>query len=257
MKARFEEIFTWLTHQLPFSETVVRTVGWLFILSAFAFFGYSTKKKDPMKDTVVPAGVLIALSGVFFAQARDLADTRQKSSAFYLESAIKAFQEAKELLEDGNNDRATWIAAGRALEHAKQLSAGVTVDAHRYVLEFNSLRYRRFFGQHLQSKPAPFFYGVSQFENLDVTEAAKLSTSGDDKLISANRKLSEKSIHAVWETAQWPENYKDPLGRKFTKAEMGKLMVLYDGLHEFLEHEDDFASAGGKLFPRKGHEKRA
>jgi hypothetical protein len=226
-------------------------------VAAFAFFGYSTKKKDPLKDAVVPAGVLIALSGAFLAQARDLADTRQKTSAFYLESTIKAFQKAKELLEDGNNDRATWIATGRALEHAKQLSAGVTVRAHLYVLELISLRYRRFFGQHLQSKPATFFYGTSQFEDLDVSEAAKLSSKGDGELISAGRMLSEKSIHAVWEAAQWPENYKDPLGRKFTKAEMGKLVVLYDGLHEFLEHEDDFASAGGKLFPRKGYEKRA
>ena len=146
-----ERFFAWLRSQIPSRGTVVRTLGWIFILAAFAFIGYSIKNKEPLKDAVVPAGVLIAVSGAFFAQARDLADTRQKDSTFYLESVIGAFQEAKELLEDGNNDRATWIAAGRALEHGRQLSAGVTVQAHLHVLELSRVRDRRVFGQHIKS----------------------------------------------------------------------------------------------------------
>jgi hypothetical protein len=239
----------------PSREMFHRLVGWTLIAAAVAVFVLSLEAREPVKDALLPTGVLIALSGVFFGQAHESREHAQSASSFYLESCIKAFQEAQDLLANGNNDRATWIAAGRALVHAKELSARITVKAHLHVLELNRLRYRRFFGQLLQSKPATFFYGTNcQEESLD--DAAKLSSASGGDTVSSMRELSKKSLHAVWEAAQWPAEYDDPLGRTFSAEEVDQLMVLYPGLHEYLEHKEAFHSVGGRLYPRKSSGER-
>jgi hypothetical protein len=69
-------------------------------------------------------------------------------------------------------------------------------------------------------------------------------------LISTCKELSEKSLYAVWDAAQWPSDYNDPLETTFSKQQAGSLLVLFPGLHEYLEHKQRFHSAAGKLFPR-------
>jgi hypothetical protein len=103
------------------------------------------------------AGVMFSLAGFLYAQARDKAETDEKRSLFYLDSCVKAYKEAKALLADGNNDRATWIAAARALVHANTLSKNVTLKAHLIVLELNQMKYRRVFHGYLADKPGAFF----------------------------------------------------------------------------------------------------
>lgn len=240
---------------------LLTTLGWTLIgmavlVIAYPFIGGSTAF-EAMKNAV-PAGILIALAAQLFTQSKSATEKREKRSLFFLDSCVKAFEEARSLLQDGNNERATWIAAGRALGHAQELAKDVTEDAHKRVLELHRLKYRGFFGSTLSDKPASFFYGGDPALTTD--EAAKHSSRGEIRngrpLVSGVRDLSDKALRAVWQAAQWPEDYEDPLGIGFAPEEKGKLLVLYPGLHEFLEHKSQWHSAAGKLHPRESRDAR-
>ncbi len=186
-------------------------------------------------------------------QQERVEEVAEKRSLFNLESSIAAYEQARTILELQINDRATWIRAGRLLGHAKALGAGVISDEHKRVLEYHRLEYRTFFSQIIQDRPAAYFYGVQNYTSL--TEAAEASTAPESRpgrrhSLSTTHALVEESLHAVWEAGQWPENYIDPIGSKFTEAEKQKLMFHSPGMREFLEHQDTWSSYGGVLSPR-------
>ena len=122
-----------------------------------------------------------------------------------------------------------------------EIEARVTVNAHLRVLELHKLKYRRFFHEALADKPASFFYGCRD-GSISTDEAAALSTAREERrgrdVTSSVRELSEKSLYAVWEAAQWPQEYQDPLEKGFSKEEQSRLPVLWPGLHEYLEHKE-------------------
>jgi len=233
-------------------EGLLFVAGWLFFASALVFIAYPFLTPlgvfKPLENGL-PAGVLVALAAQLFTQSKNLQESREKRSLFYLDSCVKAFEEARILLEDGNNDRATWIAAGRALGHATDLADNVTADAHLRVLELHRLKYRRCFHDALQ-RSAAFFYGAKLVLSTD--DAAKWSTAGEEGgLISTVKGLSDKALRAVWLAAQWPTGYEDPLDRGFSEAERQQMCLLFPGLHEFLDHKERWHSAAGKLYERK------
>lgn len=204
------------------------------------------------------AGVLLSLAAFLYAQGRDKGETDEKRSLFYLESASKAYEEAKELLADGNNDRATWIAAARALAHANTLSKNVTLKAHRIVLDLNQMKYRWLLHGYLANKQSFFFYGAKTSCSLE--EAAAASTAPEERngrtILSTARMLSVESLRVIWEAASWPDQYDDPLPTKgFSNGERFKTMVLFPGLHDFLEYDATHYSVGGKVEERKEAEK--
>jgi hypothetical protein len=141
------------------------------------------------------------------------------------------------------------------LKHAKALAAEVTVDPHKRVLELRLLEYRGFFHTLLADKPAPFFYGVAQWEYMSVLDAAAASTAPETRAgrhqSSTAHELPTTALHAIWEASQWPENYADPLDSDFTGAEEGQLLCLFPGLYDFLEHRKLYSSASGRTFPVK------
>jgi hypothetical protein len=197
----------------------------------------------PTSVLVTLTGVLIALAGHLLTQARNAGESLEKQSRFYLDACVQAYEEAQKLLLDGNNHRATWIAAARALKHAKVLSG-------KRVLEVRQLKYRGFFSDVLRDKPTAFFYGAKDTA-IATEEAAALSTAPQEEDgRSSFRALTEKSLHAIWEAAQFPEEYRDPLERGFSEGEKGPLLLWYPGLHEFLERTEQWHSARGKLYPR-------
>lgn len=118
---------------------VLNWFGWLLIAAAAGMvvisFLVPPSVFAPLKSAALPAAVLLALAGHLFTRARGAMDSAEKRSQFYLDSCVKAYEEARTLLLEGNNDRATWIAAGRALMHTKELSSKVTMDEHLRVLE--------------------------------------------------------------------------------------------------------------------------
>ncbi|MEO5811889.1 MAG: hypothetical protein ABIU96_07115 [Rhodanobacter sp.] len=238
-------------------DSVLKKLGWVLIAAAAVVVAYPFFKAsmdfDPLINAL-PAGVLVALGAQLLAQANNFSDAKEKRSLFYLDSCVKAYEGARVLLEDGNNERVEWIAAGRALVHAKELAESVTEDSHRRVLELHKLKYRGFFSSVISDKPAAFFYGAKDTA-ISIDDAAKNSTvaehRGDRITTSTLNSLSDKSLHAVWEAAQWPTGYLDPLDRRFSKVEQAKLIVLFPGLHEFLEHKEQWGSVSGKLSPKK------
>lgn len=246
---------------------ILNLLGWLLVVSAAALILLGLRDSaataqslgKSLSTSAVPAGVLLTLGGLLLSRAREAADTQEKRSLFYLESSVAAYQEAQKLLADDNNDRATWIAAARALKHGQELSKGVTLDAHLRVLELHHLKYRGLFDDILRGKPATFFYGAQDL-SIAIDTAAAASTASEERagrtVTSTVKQLSEASLHAVWEAAQFPPDYKDPLDAKFSEKEQGRLMVLFPGLHEYLEHTKHYASASGRLFPRKEGETR-
>jgi hypothetical protein len=232
-------------------------LGWGFILVAAIVVAYPLflpLVKFDLLINALPAGVLVALGAQLLTQGKNFSDVSEKRSLFFLESSVKAYEEARNLLQDGNNERIKWIAAGRALVHAKKLAANVTEDAHLRVLELHKLNYRGFFHGALADKPAAFFFGA-KYTSIPTDQAAELSTAEEERrgrpITSSLNELSDKSLRAVWEAAQWPVDYQDPLDHGFSDEELAKLTVLFPGLHEFLEHKKSWHSASGKLFPRK------
>ena len=198
-------------------------------------------------------GIMLALGAQLLTQAKNISDRNEKRSRFFLDSCVEAYEEARKLLQDGNNERSKWIAAGRALIHAKKLASNVSVDTHLRVLKLHQLKYRGYFHGALDKKMAAFFYGAKD-DSVPVDEAAKLSTAkemeGGTLYTSTLKYLEERSLRAVWEAAQWPDDYQELLERGFSDQERGRLMVLYPGLYDFLEHKRHFHSASGELFPR-------
>lgn len=205
-------------------------------------------------NTVPVAGVLVAFGAQLLTQGKNHRDSNEKRSLFFLQSCVKAYEEARNMLQDGNNERVKWIAAGRALAHAGELSVNVTEDSHLRVLELQKLTYRRFFHGVLAEKPAAFFFGVKD-HSIPTDQAAARSTAPEERggrtVTSTVKELSDKALRAVWEAAAWPIDYKDPLERGFSSEDEGKLIVQYPGLHEFLEHKKQWHSASGKLFSNK------
>lgn len=255
------------------TASFLRIFGWLVVLAAVLALGtaiYTAFSIRPTPPTfveqvnkalslAVPAGVLLALGGLLLSKAYETTDANEKTSLFYLESCVHAYEEARNLLADGNNDRGTWIAAARALKNAQGLSKNVSVDAHLRVLELHRLKYRRCFNEILSNKPAAFFYGTAD-PSVPLEVAAAASSAPDVRagrtVTSTARELSEKSLYAVWEAAQWPTDYRDPLDTEFSKKEEGSLLVLFPGLYDYLEHTRNFRSASGRIFRREPDKKQ-
>jgi hypothetical protein len=119
---------------------VLQVLGWLLIVAATLLFVgalclllWIPQVSAPalIGAAVVPAGLLLTLGGLLLTKSREAIDADEKRSLFYLESCHTAYEEARNLLQGGNNDRATWIAAARALKHAKELATEIGTDAHR------------------------------------------------------------------------------------------------------------------------------
>ena len=245
-------------------------LGWFLIAAAAAVLtlavalpfliskGAVAAWRDPLSlasSALLPAGLLVTLGGLFLSRSREAADAGERRSLFYLQASDRAYEEAWALLSDGNNERIKWIAAARALTQANALSAEVTSEAHSKVLELYKLKYRRLFAEVIRGQPAAFFYGVKD-TSVGLDDAARASSAGEQRedgsrVTSVVRQLSEESLYIVWEAAQWPESYQDPLdGHRFTDQNIGKLMLFAPGLHSFIEHRRRFNSASGKLWDR-------
>lgn len=163
---------------------------------------------------------------------------KERRSLFNLNSAIEAFDAAETLLKKGGNDRSTWIRAGRLLKHAKKLTEEICIENHQITMEIKQLHIRAFFSNVLVKNPAEFYYGVGLYGDID--EAFKVSKGGividGINVLNGNSRIPESTIKAVWEAGQWPEEYLDPLGDKFTEAEHEKLFIRYRNVSSYFSH---------------------
>ena len=70
------------------------------------------------------------------------ANIKQERSKFALESALDAYEHGLALLEDGNNNRVTWVTAARILERANEITSAISSPVHKAVMEVQRERYR-------------------------------------------------------------------------------------------------------------------
>lgn len=163
---------------------------------------------------------------------------KERRSLFNLNSAIEAFDAAETLLKKGTNDRSTWIRAGRLLKHAKKLTEEICIENHQITLEIKQLHIRSFFSSILENNPAEFYYGAGIYGNID--EAFDESMQGrlinGIRYLNADTRIPESTIKAVYEAGQWPAEYQDPLGEKFTEDEEEQLYIRYRNVSIFFNH---------------------
>ena len=181
---------------------------------------------EAYKSAGVAAGVLLSLAGHLFTQGRASRDLAEKESKFYLDSAVLALEEARKLLEDGNNNRTTWIAAARSLMHAHDLADMISIDAHRKVLELHKLKYRSSFRNAITNKPAAFYYGAEDptvsLDKAAEDSTARTTSAGGRPVTSTLTSLPEAALYAVWKACQWPADYQDHASWPISGRRAGK-----------------------------------
>jgi len=243
-------------------RALLSAFGWLLLVASVgavaASLFYESSVRKALEGAAIPAGVLLALAGHLFTQAKSFADADEKRSLFNLEGFKMAFEHAHGLLSDGNNDRAKWIEAARSLAHGEALAKEVTVDEHKRVLELERLKYRSSFHQVLAGRNAMFFYGVPDlYPTLDEAAVAssKRPERGGRTVVAGAYDLNEASIRAVWLAARWPKDYEDPRGERFQEKELGQVTMFFPEIHRFIEHKKAWSSVGGKLFARGENER--
>lgn len=214
-------------------------------------FGVLNSLFSGLGFAAVAITILIQQRQISNQQKERQSDEEYRRSLFNLEKADEAYQTAIDTLEQGGNNRRAWVHSARLISHAMALADGVTVENHKRVLDYMSLRYRAVFHDFLHEKPASFFYGVDP--SMQIDEAAKASTVGGmvngRHSLNSVRMIDERSIYAVWKAAQWPEDYAEPSDAKFSDVEIEKLYVSYPAVKEFLDHRKKKISIFGQLLP--------
>lgn len=206
-------------------------------------------------NVATATGVLVAIGTLIWQIIASLRQERLRRSEFALQKTIDAWEEAYRLLQGGNNRRETWIAAARTIELSKKIEEDVEHPAHLDVLEIQKDRYRREFGNLLGWYNAAitgnFFYGVPEDQSdISIDDAARRSTASGGDILA----IPENALFSIWQFAQYPANYEDPLpSSRFSPEQVnsGTMQVLWPGLSAYLRHIRRYRSHCGQLLRRE------
>lgn len=127
--------------------------------------------KDLISPLVASTGVLIAVLAYSRDRGKIEREREEAKSKIFAEQAKQGLQDAFELLEDRNQDRATWVRAARLILEAQKLGEAIPSADYKRVYELAAARVRhqlnRLFivkdeksGQKAALPPA-FFFGLS------------------------------------------------------------------------------------------------
>jgi hypothetical protein len=174
-------------------------------------------------------------------------------SKFYLESALKGFEQAIDMLTDTNN-RVRWIAGARMLASSREVANSVTEPEHLRVLEISMLDVRHQLSNILrrpdEGSGGSFFYGGPP-DVAEIDVAARLSTQRvrmGGEHVSQLTDIPEDALYTVWKFALFPENYQDPMVRgRFTGRTWLFLQYTFPSLYAYLSHKDRWHSASGEF----------
>lgn len=238
-------------------SVIIRIIAiciWLGAAAAIALYWF------PKTEHVAIAGVLAALGGIMWGSAEQVKNREIERSKFYMESATKAVEQAQELLEDNNNDRATWIAVARILERALFVSKSITAEQHKRIWEIARETHRRTFANLLgysnpAYRPAAFYYGVPGYQQMNIDDAAREASRRAGPTtpprVSDARMLDEASLYTIWQFCEFPEGYDDPLPRRrFSDAELRRVERSHFGLGQYLRHRRRYETIAGELRDR-------
>lgn len=159
------------------------------------------------------------------------ANLKQERSKFALESALSAYEHGLALLEDGNNDRVTWITAARILERANEITSAISSPVHTAVMEVQRERYRirasNILGYDDATKGVSFFRGEQTTSMGHEEERSSLRQQLSE--------LAESSLATVYNLASYPRGYEDPLPSGGLRNHTGiEMRSGFPGLFEFL-----------------------
>lgn len=211
------------------------TIGWglaLMVLGICLVFASLGDLYRPSGATLAAGGGALATAGgVLIALGTFIRRGEDDRSKFYLENALQGIERAYGLLEDGNNDRGTWILAARILARTIRLTANITVAAHLETFEIIKDDYRAQFHDILKAGSwdiAAFFMGSS--EHLEALEAALERQNESEEPLN----IPEEALVTIYEFARYPDDYDDPLGRKFTHQELLRLRLIFRSLYRYV-----------------------
>ena len=230
----------------------------------------------PNKLVVLPAiaissGVLIASITYLRDKTSQASDSQRKSDEIYLNLARDSFDEVYDLLKDKNNDRIIWVRASRLLLQTLALKNDIKTPD---ILKAFALAEERLRGElyrtlsiktsdHSSQQPLPpqFFYGIEDWETeTSIDEAAIKSKSKieahrvviDKNLPESDfRPLSQKTIIAIYNFLEFPENYDDLLPKVEDWTDNWQDSHGTDqGAKRYVAHHKEHYVVNGKLHKR-------
>lgn len=188
--------------------------------------------------SIATALALVLGIGTFYWQHRSqVKRDAHDRSRFALDSCLTAYRTALAQLEDGNNDRVTWITSARMIKRANQLASLVIETPHVAVLEVERELYRNraaaVLGYDNPDIGAWFFQGSDRPDRTP-NEAINHPYRRSRRHGGATE-LSLDSVAAVYELASFPSNYEEPLGKHRLDDRVGvEMRAGFPGLFNFL-----------------------
>ena len=227
----------------------VLTVVAAFLLIAPAQGG--TLKSEAISAAFTAMAVVVALLVAIQSASRADDEREAAQSRFFLESAEEAWAEAARLVGSEQADRLSWVAAARLIGNAKSFARRISDDAHKRRLEATRLRYRLEVLLALNDRAASFFYGSEEWLPLDSaavnSQAQIVSTSG---VSYRDDSIPESALRMIWDAAQFPEGYEDPIEGGFDESELDRMYGSLSGLKEYIRHKRRYVVIFGELVDR-------
>ncbi|HIE5096356.1 hypothetical protein WG628_15815 [Stenotrophomonas maltophilia] len=244
-----------------------------------AFAGAAlASSKDLISPLVASTGVLIAVLAYSRDRGKIEREREEAKSKIFAEQAKQSLQDAIELLEDRNQDRATWVRAARLILEAKKLGEAIPSADYKRVYELAAARVRHELNRVFIVKdektglkaalPPAFFFGLSDWKTTKLTlnqMAISVSPATMVRSVSPERPLPETEGHglsthsvlAIFQFLQFPPEYDDPLDGLDHEGwhEWPDTFGASQGARRYLEHRSQYALIGKTLYDRSTRKK--
>jgi len=242
------------------------------LISLFPQFEATPESFGHLPSLVASAVALIALSTFRRERAKWEHEREKHQSEFFFRQAASGLDEALGLLRDQNNDRVIWVRAARSLLQAQELSKAIRLPEFQSAYRLHEQRVRNDLYLALtvrdeatgQRNPLPpqFFYGVRDWGAMRPLDEVAIEVSLHAEFYEVTldnlppqphlQPLSQKTVVAIYDFLDYPDNYDDPLQRVTTwtddwTASHGERM----GAARYIAHSSKKVAIGGRLFDRE------
>ena len=185
--------------------------------------------------------LVLGVATLYWQHGSQLKRDEHDRSKFALDSCLATYRTALERLEDGNNDRVSWVTSARMIQRANELSGLVTQTPHIAVLEVERelIRDRAadVLGYDNPAKGDWFFRGFDEpgQESPTIQATSRQSHRRSLRLRGRATELSLASVATVYELASFPKNYEEPLREHKLEERVGvEMRAGFAGLFEYL-----------------------
>lgn len=194
-------------------------------------------------DWTAVGGIATALAlvlgiGTLYWQHRSQMERDEHDrSRFALDSCLTAYRTALQQLEDGNNDRVTWVTSARMIQRANELASLVSEAPHVAVLGVEKELFRNraaaILGYDNAPKGAWFFRGSENPARTGSEASDQPHRRGSRHRGAAE--LSLDSIGVVYELPSFPKDYEEPLPKHRLDGRVGvEMRAGFPGLFDYL-----------------------